>query len=1271
MKELAREIVKCKKCDLYKSCTQKVIGRGSTTPEIVFIGEAPGAQEDKQGAPFVGKSGQLLNKWIDFLGVEEYAVINILKCRPPANRDPTQQEVEACREWLDKQLNFLNPKFVVAVGRFAMKELTGSDQGILNKAGTLVNARGYKTFIIPHPSYFLRNGGHGWEQAITKIRNEIVKHENVSLADGKTDAPYVPLHVHTEYSIGDGAGRIEDNLKYAKDAGFKSVAITDHGTLGGLYKFQKVCQDLGIKPILGCEFYVTDTYEVRSAERDHLVILAKNKEGLQNLFKLNSIAHEVGFYYKSLITLDDVCKYSEGLVVLSACTGGVIANRILKGEIDKAVETARLLYSIFGDDFYIELQPHYFEDQLIVNPALIELSKLLGIKTVVTTDVHYANPGKKELHNAVKAITFHKKFGEANFDGDTHCFLTGEQLFDALLKVDVPPKIIKESFTNTFEIAEKCNALIEPYDLLIPEVEIDADEVLRKLCEDSLKERKLSVEYADRLEYELGIIKSKKYANYFLIVRDYIKQSRNQGIMVGPGRGSAAGSLICYLLDITQIDPLKYGLIFERFLSPARQDPPDIDTDFQSSRREEIIGYLKKEYGEECTSQIPTLVRFGVKSGIRDLARIFSVPIAEVNYITKKIPDQIPDEMAYEIPEVKKFLNKYPAINDFLSQIIGSIRNRSVHAGGVVITPGPIRQYISQEKLKNTMCTCFDKDLLEEIGIVKNDILGLRSLDVIQEAMKMIGGDVVLPLEPNDPKVYEIFQKGLLLGVFQFETESLTAFARRVGIDNFEKLSDTTTIVRPAALHSGQAEAYIRRIRGTEDVKFLHPMLEPILKNTQGLILYQEQIMQIVNKLGGLSLAEANKIRKLVSKSKGQDALDKYMQQFISGCVNNGIDNITAQKIWDIIRKAGGYGFNFSHAVAYSMVSYWCAWLKTYYPKEFLTALMVYEEDDILSRAIMESREHGFSVLVPHINDSGAGAKINPEGEIILGLSDVDHVGAKALENLLKNQPYESFDDFFERRDTRTVNVRVIRNLIMAGAFDSFGARDELYYIVTPDEVPKKWDEKEMLLRQVDVLDLPPANPLVEFFENPYEDYVEMTEIYALDFDETAEEVFIKGVVSGSKMKQGYGYLSVNDGTSTVSISLSEETIRLYKDVIDAGIGTPVFIKGHIRAGTTRLYGDVLIDLRDIKEDSIEHKYLINGRVDVVKSLGVMSRSERIGTVVCASYFSSKKGNRGCWVTFKDGEKFMNFEHLDEPLRPGEVLVYTVSNPFFRIVKRF
>ena len=744
---------------------------------------------------------------------------------------------------------------------------------------------------------------------------------------------------------------------------------------------------------------------------------------------------------------------------------------------------------------------------------------------------------------------------------------------------------------------------------------------------------------------------------------------------------SSAGSLVAYLLGITKIDPLKYNLMFERFLNPARPDLPDVDLDFMSSRRSEVFNYIKNKYGEERTCLIATFSRFHVKQAIRDLCRIYEIPMETVNKLSKAIPTQVKTlDEAMKIPEVTKFMKKNKEIHELTEQLEGSIRQKSVHAAGIVITPDNLTNYISTEKVKGELCSCFDMQAIDFLGLLKIDILALKTLDVIARSLELAKITVEdLPEEFNDPEVYKVFQEGRTLGVFQFESPLLTGLSKKLAIDDFKTLYAATTIARPGPLHSGQADKYIKRRKGEEEPELLTPELEPITDETYGLMLFQEQSMQVAVQLANFTPVEAEFLRKVIGKSKGKEAIDEYADKFIEGCQENFIDKEIAEEIWNIIRESGAYQFNKSHAVSYSAISYWCAWLKAYYPKEFLVALMEFEEDDIQGNATRELREMGYKVHPPHINKSERNVHIASDGEIYMGISDVEGVGEKAVDEILENKPYETFDDFMGRVQKRRANSRVVRNLIQAGFFDVFGRRDSLFYTLDPDPY-HEWDDEEMLRRQMMVLDIPSSTPLIEYYENPYEKYVEMINLKDIDFNEKVDEYWVKGIIldystresSQNNLqeffgeKQLMGFFDLDDGTKKVPCFIAPETLSLFSHRIKEG--SPVLVKAHTYGKKEKLYVDGVIDLGNLDPDGTLEKYALDGRVKVLESF---SSNKNVNVINYVTYHTSKNGKNYARITFENGEQGLCFNLDSNVFKSGEVIVWTSNKaPFINVQQR-
>lgn len=802
---------------------------------------------------------------------------------------------------------------------------------------------------------------------------------------------------------------------------------------------------------------------------------------------------------------------------------------------------------------------------------------------------------------------------------------------------------------------------------------IENENLLRDICIKQAKKLGLEgkKEYQERLEYEIGLLKEKNFIDYILIVTDIVHVAREKGVFVGPSRGSVGGSLVCYLTQITQIDPLKYGLLFERFVSPSRRDLPDIDLDFASSRRDEMIQYVSEKYGEDCICRIPTNSTFGTKQTLKDVTRVFDIPYKEVEKLTSQIEKGDTLETFFDRnPDAKKFQNKNPKIVEVAKKIEGSIRHRGLHAAGVVVSPKPFRTAgyeMSLEKVKGKFASCFDKTEVEPLGFLKMDFLGVEAYDVIQEAidLRRLGNlSFELPTEFDDKKVYKIFQEGRTEGIFQFNTPLLTNLSKQLQVDNFDLLTDANALVRPGPLRSGETKKYVARQLGKQKITYLDEGMKEITEGTNGLLVYQEQLMAIVHKIGKLSLDKADKIRKLVSKSKGADALDEYKNEFIEGCE----DKETGEKIWNILRESGAYLFNKSHSCAYAVVAYWDAFLKTYYPREFLAATIEFEKDDNAKRqAILGLKNLGYEVLPPDVRKSRR--EISIDNNIILGLKDVDGLGEKAIAEIISKRPYTSFDDFLSKVEKRKVNSRILKNLISAGAFDSFGSRSELYYSLVTDEEAHEWDEKEQILRQSQVLDLPSDRPLIDYYENPLGDYLHISELKDIDFNESLDEVWVRGIVSNFKTRktapkvknlmkaEEMAFFDVNDGTKTVPSFIPPEVYSFYKGMLEDG--DPVLLKCHTFT-REKLYVDGVINLNHYNEEDPLVGYALYGEDNrnIIKSV---------------TYHVSKKGNSFARINFGNGDMGLLFQLPDEYLRVGDELEWEYTKkdtPFIKIKRR-
>lgn len=819
--------------------------------------------------------------------------------------------------------------------------------------------------------------------------------------------------------------------------------------------------------------------------------------------------------------------------------------------------------------------------------------------------------------------------------------------------------------------------------------------LLKEICFKKAKDLNLGTEYEDRFDYEFNIISGKGFIDYFLIQADIIKWARENGIEVGLGRGSAGGSLVSYLMNITQIDPLKYGLLFERFLDPKREAFPDIDVDFQKSRREEVIKYTEEKYGKENVCRIVNLVRFKPRSVTKDICRIFDVPFQKANKLTKLIPKDMKTlDEAMQIKEVKDFYDANPKYKRIAYKLEGSIKNFSIHAAGVVITPDRTSSFVPILTLKSkngerVVCSAFDKNMVEDLGLLKLDFLGLRTLDVVAETLRQIRKKIKLPLEFGDLEVYKnIIQTGKTLGVFQFETDLLTNMARRMKINSFDSLCAATAAVRPGAANSGSAERYIQKLLGERETTYLDEMFRPQLEETLGELLYQETVMNLAHQVGRIELSRTYRMIKEISKSKGLEALQKYEEEFVNGCIVSGVKGDSSQRMWDIIKESGNYLFNKSHAIEYSGLSYQTAWLKNYYLKEFLVALIHFpktkkeEKEKMISQAIRELRDNGHEVLPPDVNMSGTSIMIADDGKIYMGLVDVSGCGEKACENIIENRPYADFDDFMSKIQRQKVNIKIIKNLIQAGCFDKFARRDQLYYSVATDETFKEWDDKELVNRQMKVLDLPSEKPLIDYYDNPYKDNIEITPIANVDFSAQNEEVWIRGIVSDYVLRKtadglnGHlgrtkemAFFEIDDGTMKSPAFIAPETLLHYKSLLEDG--APVILKVHTWGKASKFYVDAVLSLEKENDSTLE-KYVEDRRSSTIAKYYIEDPKVRAGVIKLVSYHASKKsGKPYARITFKSNDFGLCFNLPDEPFKVGEVLHWTSRQmPFIQIIKR-
>lgn len=883
---------------------------------------------------------------------------------------------------------------------------------------------------------------------------------------------FVHLHIHSEFSLLDGANRIKEIPVIAKELGMQAIAITDHGAMFGVIDFYKACKANGVKPIIGCEVYVAphsrkDKDPNLDSKYYHLILLAKNNNGYKNLSKLVSLSYTEGFYYKPRIDREILEQYHEDLICCSACLAGEVNQAILKDNMEEAKEVALWFKNLFGEDYYLEIQNNGVKEQVLVNQKLIELSKMLNIPLVATNDAHYARREDAYNHEVLLCIQTGKKMS----DEDRMRFETDELYIKSPQEMEQYFLNVPEAIENTVKIAQKCNVEFEFGHTILPNYDVPPEfashyDYLVKLTDDGMKERygeHLSQELIERKEYELSVINKMGYVDYFLIVWDYIHFAKTHDISVGPGRGSGAGSIVAYSIGITDIDPIAYNLLFERFLNPERISMPDFDVDFSDEKRDQVIEYVCQKYGYDHVSQIITFGTMSARMVIRDVARVLDVPYAEADKLAKMIPNELHITIqkameqnrelkeAYETnPDTRKLLEIAMALE-------GMPRQASTHACGIVITKDPVDTYVPLYMRDNTISTQFIMTTLEELGLLKMDFLGLRTLTVIEDTKSIVkenkGIEVVFDKEMHDEKAYKLWQEGNSVGIFQFESQGMTNFMKELKPDCLEDIIAGVSLYRPGPMD--QIPRYITNKKDPEHAVYTHPALKPILEVTYGCMVYQEQVMQIVRDLAGYSLGRADLVRRAMGKKK-LDVMAKEREIFIHGqvdeqgnvivpgCVRNGIDEKSANTIFDEMAEFAKYAFNKSHAAAYAVLSYQTAYLKAYYPAEFMAATLnsYLGNLDKVPYYIEECKRLHIEILKPEINKSATKFTVEDGNKIRFGLGSIKNVGTSAVDNIVQERQrkgnYQSFTDFCERIQDEAVNKKCVESLIKAGAFDEF-----------------------------------------------------------------------------------------------------------------------------------------------------------------------------------------------------------------------------------------
>lgn len=874
---------------------------------------------------------------------------------------------------------------------------------------------------------------------------------------------FVHLHVHTEYSLLDGACRINDVVRGAVEFGMPALALTDHGALYGAIDFYKACRDAGLKPIIGCEVYVArrtmaDRDSVRDSKPYHLVLLAEDETGYRNLIKVVSEAHLHGFYQKPRVDFELLHRHRKGLLGLTACLQGQVPQLLLEGQMEAAAQKVGEYAELFGPGrLYLELMDHGMEQEAQINPLMLELSKRTGVPVVATNDVHYVSQHDSFAHDVLLCIQTNSTLDAPDrlrFPTDQFYLRSPEEMH--ALFAHVP-----EALDATLEIAERCNLELEIGTLRLPQFDVPEGHTLasylRHLCEENIPlrygERRPDV--IERLNYELEIIEKCNYSGYFLIVADFIREAKRRGILVGPGRGSATGSIVCYLTGITEIDPLKYGLIFERMLNPERASPPDIDLDFPDDRREEIIEYVRTRYGPDRVSQVVTFNTLGARAAVRDAGRAMGLSQELIDRTAKTIPFGMTiAEAKTDSLALAALIEENPTVSrliDTAQRIEGLTRHVGVHAAAVVISTSPLTDIVPLQRSGDSTTTQYSMEPVVDVGLVKMDFLGLATLTIIQRTIDHVrenhGVDInvhALPLD--DPATYDLLSRGDTYAVFQLESEGMRRLLRQFQPRTFEHLISLLALYRPGPMQ--EADTYCARRHGRQPVEYLHPTLEPVLSETFGVLLYQEQVMRTATDLAGFTMPQAEIIMRAMAK-KQEAKMQQMKPQFLDGCVARGVDRQIAERIFERMEKFSRYGFNKSHSTGYALVAYWTAYLKAHYRAEFLAAQLstIMDDSSEVAKYVTDCRRAGIEVLPPDVNRSDVSFRV-VDGAVLWGLAAIKNVGAKTAQGIVEERaargPFKGLYDFCRRIPSGIVSRSTLEILIRAGAFDCFGERNAL-----------------------------------------------------------------------------------------------------------------------------------------------------------------------------------------------------------------------------------
>ncbi len=1092
----------------------------------------------------------------------------------------------------------------------------------------------------------------------------------------RSHADYVPLHLHTEYSLLDGAIRIDELVKVASSYNLPAIAITDHGNIFGAIEFYEKVTRAGMKPIIGSEVYVApgSRFDKRKADNEegayHLILLARNMDGYRNLTNLLSRAYTEGFYYKPRIDKDLLEQYSGGLIALTSCMKGEIPSLLLKNDIDGARKKALYYKNLFGpENFYIELQANGIPEQMELNKRLYELAKEIHVPVVATNDCHYLRKEDARAHEILLCIQTNKTIN----DSDRMRFATDEFYFKSPDEMRKEFSDLTEAIRNSVIIAERCNLVFDTGKILLPDFRLDnisPQDYLERVALDGLSKRfngDIPPQYMDRFREEIRMINKMGYASYFLIVWDFIRYARENNIPVGPGRGSVAGSLIAYSLGITEIDPIKYNLLFERFLNPERISMPDIDVDFCRDRRQEVLRYVTEKYGAEQVAQIITFGTMAARAVVRDVGRTLGMPYSEVDRIAKLIPQSAAKDFSLRVAiEMEPRLKEAYENNDSVRELIdiamrleGLVRHASVHAAGVVISPEPLTNFTAlymNPKGDNTVTTHFDYTSLEKIGLIKFDFLGLDTLTTIDKTLKYIkrlrGIDLDINSIPlDDRETYRLLSSGKTVGIFQLESPGMRELIMKLSPDRFEDLIALVALYRPGPLGSGMIDDFIKRKKGEVPVEYIVPELKEILDETYGVILYQEQVMRISNRIAGFTLGQADILRRAISK-KDPELMERLKTEFIDGAVKNNFSKEIAEKLFDLIEYFGNYGFNKSHSAAYAFIAYQTAYLKTHFPCEFMAASLSTEMDktDKIIKLINELRDMSIELLPPDINKSEREFTIDGNS-IRFGLEAVKGVGSAAIDAILEERekrPFDSFDDFLKRVDQRRVNKKVIEGLIKAGAFTSLGItrREAMLRLNGPREsksrsqinlfdqdiisfedgsayhmdqrggIGEEWDEVTLLAYEKEALGFYiTGHPLMSL--RPFLKTVGITSICDITEDFEGRVVTIAGLVTDVKRLKTRGrnelmaFVNMEDESASTEVIVFPELYRKSSQFIEKGLIVVVTGTVDVTDKGLKLLSEDLSDLdsylnRDVfkkVELYIDRSDLESEKLDILKRL--------------------------------------------------------------------